>query len=203
MQELEYVEIESIECVGEDQTYDIEMEEWPSFVANGFIVHNSGMRNLLKQMAEGGPLDFNDLCAATALFRPGPLDAGLCDRYIQVKQGTARPFYEHPRLVSILEKTLGVMAYQEQTMKVAQVIAGFTPGEADGVRKAIGKKDAKKMAELGDQFVAGAVAGYAEVELEDGSKVEVHRLKKLRCTDGKLRTIDEAMAAESEIVSFI
>jgi DNA polymerase-3 subunit alpha len=160
------------------------------------------MRKLLREMAEGGRLDFNDLCAATALFRPGPLDAGLCDRYVQVKQGVTKPYYEHPRLVPILEKTLGVMAYQEQTMKVAQVIAGFTPGEADLVRKAIGKKDAEKMAELGGQFVAGAVAGYAEVELEDGTKVEVHRLKKLRCADGKLRTIDEALAANADVLSF-
>jgi DNA polymerase-3 subunit alpha len=167
-----------------------------------FQFTGAGMRKLLREMAEGGRLDFNDLCAATALFRPGPLDAGLCDRYVQVKQGVTKPYYEHPRLVPILEKTLGVMAYQEQTMKVAQVIAGFTPGEADLVRKAIGKKDAEKMAELGGQFVAGAVAGYAEVELEDGTKVEVHRLKKLRCADGKLRTIDEALAANADVLSF-
>lgn len=157
MQGLEYAEIESIECVGEDQTYDIEMEEWPSFVANGFVVHNSGMRHLLKQMAEGGPLDFNDLCAATALFRPGPLDAGLCDRYVQIKRGAAVPHYEHPLLEECLSETFGVIVYQEQVMKVCRVLCGFTPGEADGVRKAIGKKDSAKMAEYAEKFVAGAV----------------------------------------------
>lgn len=167
-----------------------------------FQFSGGGMRKLLKDMAVAGPLDFNDLCAATALFRPGPLDAGLCDRYVQAKQGTSEPYYEHPRLVPILEKTLGVMAYQEQTMKVAQVIAGFTPGEADLVRKAIGKKDAKKMAELGEQFVAGAVAGYVDVELEDGTKVTVHRLKKFKCKDGEFRTVEQAMTDDADVLSF-
>lgn len=167
-----------------------------------FQFSGGGMRKLLKELAMGGPLDFNDLCAATALFRPGPLDAGLCERYVQVKQGAAKPHYEHPRLVPILEKTYGVMAYQEQTMQVSRVISGFTPGEADLVRKAIGKKDAKKMAELGEQFIEGAVAGYAEVELEDGSVIEVHRLRKLMCTDGILRNIDEVLAADADVISF-
>ena len=123
-----------------------------------FQFTSSGMRGLLKDMAKVEELTFNDLCAATALFRPGPLDAGLCDRYVKVKQGEATPYYEHPILESILSETFGVMVYQEQTMKVCRLLSGFTPGEADGVRKAIGKKDKEKMAQYGEKFVAGAMA---------------------------------------------
>lgn len=167
-----------------------------------FQFSGGGMRKLLKEMAMGGPLDFNDICAATALFRPGPLDAGLCDRYVQVKQGTTHSFYEHPRLEPILKKTLGVMVYQEQTMKVVQEIAGFTPGEADLVRRAIGKKDMEKMEELGDQFITGSIAGHALVELEDGTSVTVHRNRKLKCSDGNLRTIYQALDEGADVISF-
>jgi len=122
-----------------------------------FQFSGGGMRTLLKQMAMGGPLDFNDICAATALFRPGPLDAGLCDRYVAVKQGVTRPYYEHPALEECLSETFGVIVYQEQVMKVCRVLSGMTPGQADGVRKAMGKKDAVKMAEYKEVFIAGAV----------------------------------------------
>ena len=122
-----------------------------------FQFSGGGMRNLLKQMAEGGPLDFNDLCAATALFRPGPLDAGMCDRYVQVKRGAAVPHYEHPLLEECLGDTFGVVVYQEQVMKICRVLAGMSPGDADSVRKAMGKKDAVKMAEYKEKFIDGAV----------------------------------------------
>lgn len=127
-----------------------------------FQFEGGGMTKLLKDMAMGGPLTFDDLCAATALFRPGPLDAGLCDRYVQVKQGAAHPYYDHPSLEECLGDTFGVIVYQEQVMKLCRVLCGFTPGEADGVRKAIGKKDADKMAEYGERFVAGAVTSGME-----------------------------------------
>jgi DNA polymerase-3 subunit alpha len=123
-----------------------------------FQFDGGGMKKLLKDLAIGGPLSFDDICAATALFRPGPLDAGLCDRYVQVKQGATRPYYDHPKLEPILSETYGVMAYQEQVMQVCRTLAGFTPGEADGVRKAIGKKDAAKMAEFKDKFIKGCVS---------------------------------------------
>jgi DNA polymerase-3 subunit alpha len=122
-----------------------------------FQFEGGGMTKLLKDMAKGGMLTFNDLCAATALFRPGPLDAGLCDRYVQVRQGAARAHYDHPLLEQCLEETFGVITYQEQVMKLCRVLCGFTPGEADGVRKAIGKKDADKMAEYEVKFVEGAI----------------------------------------------
>jgi DNA polymerase-3 subunit alpha len=123
-----------------------------------FQFSGNGMRKLLKDMAQGGPLTFEDVCAATALFRPGPLDAGLCDQFVQIKQGHKAPTYDHPDLEPILKETYGVMAYQEQVMQVTRVLAGFTPGEADGVRKAIGKKDIDKMREFKEKFVDGCVA---------------------------------------------
>lgn len=122
-----------------------------------FQFEGGGMKKLLRDLGVGGDLTFDDICAATALFRPGPLDAGLCDRYVQVKQGAATPYYEHPALEECLGDTFGVIVYQEQVMKICRVLCGFTPGEADGVRKAIGKKDAEKMATFEVQFVEGAV----------------------------------------------
>lgn len=122
-----------------------------------FQFTGGGMKKLLKDIAVGGRLTFDDICATTALFRPGPLDAGLCDRFIQVKQGIAAPHYDHPSLEPILKETYGVLTYQEQVMQVTRVLAGFTPGEADLARKAMGKKDHDKMAELKDKFVQGCV----------------------------------------------
>lgn len=129
-----------------------------------FQFDGAGMKKLLREMAMGGRLRFEDVCAATALFRPGPLDAGLCDRYVQVKQGATHATYDHPKLEEILKETFGVMAYQEQVMQVCRVLAGFTPGEADGVRKAIGKKDLAKMKEFKEKFVDGCVAVSAWTE---------------------------------------
>jgi DNA polymerase-3 subunit alpha len=121
-----------------------------------FQFSGAGMKKLLREMAMGGPLTFEDLCAATALFRPGPLDAGMCDRYVQVKQGATVPHYEHPLLEECLSETFGVIVYQEQVMKICRVLAGMTPGQADSVRKAMGKKDAEKMAEYKTIFIEGA-----------------------------------------------
>lgn len=165
-----------------------------------FQFSGGGMKNLLKQMAMGGDLTFDDLAAATALFRPGPLDAGLCDRYVQVKQGAAHPYYEHPALEKCLGGTFGVIVYQEQVMAVARELAGFTPGDADGVRKAIGKKDMDKMKTYADQFIEGAAAGWVEVETDEGKIVKVHRSRKFACADGKRRTVEEAMNDDVEIV---
>lgn len=167
-----------------------------------FQFEGGGMKKLLRDLRIGGPLTFDDICAATALFRPGPLDAGLCDRYIQVKQGVTTPLYEHPALEECLSDTFGVIVYQEQVMKICRVLSGFTGGEADGVRKAIGKKDMAKMKTYAEQFVAGAMLGQAEVELENGTKIKVHRARKFPCADGMLRTVDQALADDVDIVSF-
>lgn len=120
-----------------------------------FQFESGGMRKLLKNLAENEPLVFDDLAAATALYRPGPLDSGLLDDYVAQKQGLAAEFYEHPAMEPALKATRGVLVYQEQVMQLARDLAGFTMAEADGVRKAMGKKDKEKMAKLRDKWVQG------------------------------------------------
>lgn len=160
-----------------------------------FQFESPGMRKLLRDLAVGGDLTFEDITAATALYRPGPMDSGLLDDYVAIKQGIRTPSYDHPSMESALESTYGVMVYQEQVMQVAVDLAGFTRAEADHLRKAIGKKDAKKMAEMKDTFVAGAAAGTIEVELEDGSKKVVHRSAKYAVKESADRfTVEEIMA---------
>ena len=82
-----------------------------------------------------------------ALFRPGPLDSGMVEQFIKRKHGKEEVNYPHPKLEPILEQTYGVIVYQEQVMQIAQVLAGYTLGDADNLRRAMGKKDAEKMAE--------------------------------------------------------
>lgn len=129
-----------------------------------FQFESSGMRGLLKQLANGGDLTFDNLAATTALFRPGPLDAGLCDDYVAIKQGAKTAFLEHPNMAPALKDTYGVIVYQEQVMRVAVDVAGFTLTESDHLRKAMGKKDKDLMAEQRDKFVSGCVrvSGMAE-----------------------------------------
>lgn len=122
-----------------------------------FQFEGFGMRKLLTDLALGGALSFDDLSAATALFRPGPLDSGLLDDYVACKQGTRSVTFDHKNMEAALKDTFGVMVYQEQVMQVARDLCAFTLAEADHLRKAIGKKDPKKMAEMRDKFVEGAV----------------------------------------------
>lgn len=122
-----------------------------------FQFESQGMRRLLKDLASLSPLTFEDITAATALYRPGPIDAGLVDQFVAVKQGMKAPEYDHPLLESALKNTYGVLTYQEQIMQAVRDLAGFTMVEADHVRKAMGKKDRDKMAEYSELFVTGAV----------------------------------------------
>lgn len=162
-----------------------------------FQFDSSGMKSLLKSMAEGGELTFEDVTAATALFRPGPLDAGLCDQFVQIKRGVREPYYEHQLVEESLNETYGVVVYQEQVMKVSRDLSGFTFAEADHLRKAIGKKDMKKMSEYADKFIDGATAGQVEVELEDGSKKLVHRSAKFKVAECEDRFTVEEIAAKN------
>jgi len=120
-----------------------------------FQFESGGMKKLLKDLAFGGPLTFEDLSAATALYRPGPMDSGLLDEYVAIKQGVGEPSYEHPNMKPALEATYGVMVYQEQVMQLARDLAGMTFTESDHLRKAMGKKDKDKMAEQRGKWVDG------------------------------------------------
>ena len=120
-----------------------------------FQFESSGMRELLRKAR---PERLDDLIALNALYRPGPLKSGMVDDYIARKQGKTEIKYELPQLEPILSDTYGVIAYQEQVMRIAQALAGFTMGQADVLRKAMGKKDPKVMAMQRDQFMSGAKA---------------------------------------------
>ncbi len=118
-----------------------------------FQFESSGMRDILRKAR---PQRLDDLIAMNALYRPGPLRSGMVDDYIARKQGKTAVVYELPELEPVLSETYGVIAYQEQVMRISHVLAGFTLGEADLLRKAMGKKDPVVMARLRGKFVDGA-----------------------------------------------
>jgi DNA polymerase-3 subunit alpha len=125
-----------------------------------FQFESSGMREILRKAK---PQRLDDLIALNALYRPGPLRSGMVDDFIARKHGKVKVTYELKELEPILADTYGVIAYQEQVMRIASVVAGFTLGEADLLRKAMGKKKADVMQAQRKKFVDGAVArGVAE-----------------------------------------
>ncbi|MDX8391573.1 MAG: DNA polymerase III subunit alpha, partial [Mariprofundaceae bacterium] len=117
-----------------------------------FQVESSGMRDLLVRLR---PDCFEDIIALVALYRPGPLESGMVDTYIACKHGEEKIVYTLPQLEPILSETNGVILYQEQVMQIAQVLAGYTLGQADMLRRAMGKKKAEEMAEQRQIFMAG------------------------------------------------
>jgi DNA polymerase-3 subunit alpha len=120
-----------------------------------FQFESSGMREILRRAK---PQRLEDLIAMNALYRPGPLKGGMVDDYINRKAGRSQVKYELASLEPILEETFGVIAYQEQVMRMASVLAGFTMGQSDVLRKAMGKKDPKVMAKQREAFMTGALA---------------------------------------------
>ncbi len=126
-----------------------------------FQLESSGMKDLIRRLQ---PDCFEDMVALVALFRPGPLQSGMVDDFIDRKHGRARIEYPHPVLAPILKPTYGVILYQEQVMQIAQVLSGYTLGGADLLRRAMGKKKPEEMAKQRDGFVKGAVARQADPE---------------------------------------
>jgi DNA polymerase-3 subunit alpha len=124
-----------------------------------FQVESSGMRELLTKLR---PSCLEDLVALVALFRPGPLSAGMVDDFIDRKHGRKSVEYMLPQLEPILNTTYGVVVYQEQVMRIAQELASYSLGEADLLRRAMGKKDMAEMDRQKARFVDGAVANGVE-----------------------------------------
>ncbi len=118
-----------------------------------FQLESRGMKELVKRLQ---PDQFEDLVALVALFRPGPLQSGMVDDFVLRKHGQAAIVYDHPLLESILQPTYGVILYQEQVMQIAQVLAGYTLGSADLLRRAMGKKKPEEMEKQRSIFMAGA-----------------------------------------------
>ena len=118
-----------------------------------FQFESGGMRDVLRRYK---PNTVEDLTALNALYRPGPIQGGMIDDFIERKWGRRAVAYELPELEVILHETLGVIVYQEQVMQISNALAGYSLGEADLLRRAMGKKDPKEMAKQRDRFMSGA-----------------------------------------------
>ncbi len=127
-----------------------------------FQLESSGMKRLVANMQ---PSSFEDIVAILALYRPGPLGSGMVEDYVQCKHGRKRVVYPHPLMEDILRETYGVLVYQEQIIQCVQVLAGFSLGQADLLRRAIGKKSPEILAEQRAQFVEGCLKNSNFVEL--------------------------------------
>lgn len=127
-----------------------------------FQLESQGMKGLISKLK---PDNFEDIIALVALFRPGPLGSGMVDDFINRKHGLAEVSYPHPALAQILENTYGVMVYQEQVMQVAQILANYSLGEADLLRRAMGKKKAEVMVEQKAIFCERAIAGGVDAKV--------------------------------------
>jgi DNA polymerase-3 subunit alpha len=132
-----------------------------------FQLESPGMRQLITKLQ---PDSFDDITALVALFRPGPLQSGMVDNFINRKHGREPlaypdPHYQHESLKPILESTYGIILYQEQVMQIAQVLAGYTLGGADLLRRAMGKKKPEEMAKQREVFKIGAVDNGVDANL--------------------------------------
>jgi DNA polymerase-3 subunit alpha len=120
-----------------------------------FQFESSGMQDLCRKLK---PKNIEDLSALNALYRPGPIDGGMVDDFIQRHHGKKSVRYIIPEMKEILDTTQGVIVYQEQAMQLSQKLAGYTMAEADSLRKAMGKKNREEMAQQEQKFILGAVA---------------------------------------------
>ncbi|HKW19366.1 MAG TPA: DNA polymerase III subunit alpha [Terriglobales bacterium] len=157
----EQVELEKI-TLHDQTTYE---KVFHSGLTSGvFQFESHGMRDVLRRYK---PNSIEDLTALNALYRPGPIQGGMIDDFIDRKHGRKKIEYELPELKEILEETLGVIVYQEQVMQIANRLAGYSLGEADLLRRAMGKKIAEEMAAQRERFVTGAVkSGFPQKKVE-------------------------------------
>ncbi|CDZ16324.1 DNA polymerase III alpha subunit [Candidatus Johnevansia muelleri] len=124
-----------------------------------FQLESIGMKKLIRRLK---PSSIEDIIALIALFRPGPLQSGMVDDFINRKHGNAKIFYPHPKyqhicLKPVLQSTYGIILYQEQVMQIAQLLAGYTLGQSDILRQAIGKKNTQEMANQRGEFIYGCI----------------------------------------------
>jgi len=124
-------------------------------VGGVFQLESSGMRELVGRLQ---PDCFEDIVALIALYRPGPLQSGMVDSFVRRKHGQEPIRHDHPLMEPVLRDTYGTMVYQEQVMRLAQVLGGMSLNDADGLRKAMGKKDKKRMASYEEKFLTGCAA---------------------------------------------
>lgn len=162
----------TIDYIKEDLGEEIRLEDIPlnskkvyDLLSRGdtsgvFQMESAGIRKILVKLK---PDKFEDIIALLALYRPGPLGSGMVDDFINGKNGTSEIKYPHPSLEQTLKETYGVILYQEQVMKIANIMAGYSLGEADLLRRAMGKKNIQIMEENREKFITRSVAnGYSE-----------------------------------------
>lgn len=142
------VPIDSIP-MDDDKTFDLLQRGDTTGV---FQLESSGMKRYLKELK---PTEFNDIIAMCALYRPGPLTAGLTDSFVKRKNGQEEVIFAHEKFKQALGTTFGVLVYQEQVMLISKEVCGFSGGDADTLRKAIGKKKRDVMAKMKKQFIDG------------------------------------------------
>ena len=118
-----------------------------------FQLESEGMQKLVRNLK---PSVFSDISALVALYRPGPIEAGMIDSFVNRKYGKEKIIYDHPLLEDILKDTYGTIIYQEQVMEIAKRLAGFTPAQADDLRKAMGKKIPEMMEKAKEDFIKGS-----------------------------------------------
>ncbi|MBL8173449.1 MAG: DNA polymerase III subunit alpha [Bryobacterales bacterium] len=133
------------------KTYEIFSK---GFTSGVFQFESQGMKDILRRYE---PTRLEDLCALNALYRPGPIQGGMIDDFIDRKHGRKEVSYDLPPLKTVLEETYGVIVYQEQVMQVSNLIAGYSLGDADLLRRAMGKKKAEEMAKQRERFIKGAL----------------------------------------------
>src|SRR5579864_4336069 len=142
-------------------TYQIFSKAYTSGI---FQFESPGMRDILRKYQ---PSRIEDLCALNALYRPGPIQGGMIDDFIDGKHGRKQVTYDFPELKEVLEETYGVIVYQEQVMQISNRLAGYSLGEADILRRAMGKKKAEEMAAQRARFLQGAKAkGFPQKKIE-------------------------------------
>ena len=156
--------VDAVELIKQNRSVDVKLSELPLDDAQAFAIfgkadtsgifqfESHGMREILRRYQ---PTRLEDLTALNALYRPGPIQGGMIDDFIARKHGKKKVVYDLPALEEILSETYGVILYQEQVMQIANRLAGFSLGEADILRRAMGKKKREEMAAQREKFLAG------------------------------------------------
>lgn len=166
----------AVQLIRKDRNQDLDIEKIPlddksvyEMISKGqtcgiFQCESAGMTQLIMKLK---PSTFEDIIALVALFRPGPLGSGMVDDFVERKHGRQAIVYAHPLLEPILKDTYGMILYQEQVQKIAAVLAKYSLGEADLLRRAMGKKIPEEMAKQKDRFVSGSVENNIDKKLSE------------------------------------
>ncbi|MEA5581581.1 DNA polymerase III subunit alpha [Nodularia harveyana UHCC-0300] len=164
-----------------------------------FQLESSGMRQIVRDLK---PSNIEDISSILALYRPGPLDAGLIPKFINRKHGREAIDYQSPILEPILNETYGIMVYQEQIMKIAQDMAGYSLGQADLLRRAMGKKKVAEMQKQREKFVDGAAKNGVKKQVADELFEQMLKFAEYCLTyDTEVLTVEYGLIPIGEIVT--